>query len=131
MSALATEDYIAIQQLYARYNHAIDSGNGEAWASTFTPDGTFSSGPANPAGTEALSAFATAFAQRMKARHWINNLVIEPAEGGATGSCYLMLLRLAKEDKPTSMATTAIYHDTLTKAGGEWKFATRTVQGDV
>ena len=25
---LSVEDQLAIQQLYARYNHAIDSGNG-------------------------------------------------------------------------------------------------------
>ena len=130
MSQLSTEDHIAIQQLYARYNHAIDSGNGTAWAATFTPDGTFSSGNGDFAGTEALSQFATAFAQRLKARHWTNNLVVEPSEGGATGSCYLMLLRLGNAEKPTSMATTAIYHDTLTKSDGEWKFASRKVVGD-
>jgi len=38
---LSTQDYIDIEQLYATYNHAIDSGDGEAWAATFTPDGTF------------------------------------------------------------------------------------------
>ena len=130
MSALATEDYIAIQQLYARYNHAIDSGNGDAWAATFTPDGTFSSATGDFAGTQALSEFATGFGTRLKARHWINNLVIEPAADGATGSCYLMLLRLGNAEKPTSMMTTAIYRDNLTKASGEWKFAARKVHGD-
>ena len=38
---LATQDYIDIQQLYARYNIAIDTGDGEGWAATFTPDGVF------------------------------------------------------------------------------------------
>src|SRR6187401_1303144 len=39
--ALSTQDYIDIQQLYARYYTAIDSGKGEAWADTFVPDGVF------------------------------------------------------------------------------------------
>ena len=34
---LTTQDYIDIQQLYARYNMSIDTGDGEAWAGTFTP----------------------------------------------------------------------------------------------
>ena len=38
---LSTQDYNDIQQLYARYNLAIDTGNGEGWAATFTPDGVF------------------------------------------------------------------------------------------
>ena len=38
---LSTQDYIDIEQLYATYNHAIDAGDGEAWAGTFTADGTF------------------------------------------------------------------------------------------
>jgi hypothetical protein len=40
-AALSTQDYIDIQQLYARYYTAIDSGKGEAWADTFVPDGVF------------------------------------------------------------------------------------------
>jgi hypothetical protein len=130
MPTLATEDVLAIQQLYARYNHAIDAGKGDAWAACFTPDGTFTSATGAFSGTEALSGFGTAFAQRLKARHWTNNLVIEPAASGATGTCYLMLLRLGDAEKPTSILTTAIYRDTLTKAAGEWKFATRDVTGD-
>jgi SnoaL-like domain len=130
MGSLTVEDTLAIQQLYARYNHAIDSGKGEAWAATFTADGTFSSTAGNFAGTEQLAGFGTAFAQRLKARHWINNLVIDASEGGASGSCYLMLLRLGDGTNPTSILTTAIYRDSLVKSGGEWKFSARTVHGD-
>lgn len=130
MPTLSTEDILAIQQLYARYNHAIDAGKGDAWAACFTPDGTFTSASGNFAGTEQLASFGTAFAKRLKARHWTNNLVIEPAASGATGSCYLMLLRLGDAERPTSILTTAIYRDTLAKSAGEWKFTTRTVVGD-
>jgi uncharacterized protein (TIGR02246 family) len=79
-SALATEDMLAIQQLYARYNHAIDSGEAAGWAACFTADGTFTSGASGSyAGTEQLAAFAQGFASRMKARHWTNNLLLEAA----------------------------------------------------
>jgi hypothetical protein len=130
VTALSTEDQLAIQQLFARYIHAIDSGKGDAWAACFTSDGTFDSATGSFAGTQQLSEFGTAFAQRLKARHWITNLVIEPADNGAAGSCYLMLLRLAGDDKPTSILATAIYRDTLVKADGQWKFSARKVEGD-
>lgn len=128
MTQLSTDDITAITQLYARYNHAIDSGNGAGWAATFTPDGTFSSATGNFAGTDQLSAFATGFAQRIKARHWTNNLVIDAADGGATGSCYLMLLAL--QEGKANILTTAIYKDQLVKTDGGWKFTSRTVVGD-
>lgn len=130
MSTLATEDLLTIQQLYARYNHAIDSGNGAGWAACFTADGTFSSPTGNFAGTGQLTDFGNAFTQRLKARHWTNNLVVEADGDGAKGSCYLMLLRLGDGEKPTSILTTAIYKDQLVKQGGEWKFASRNVVGD-
>ena len=37
---LTTQDYIDIQQRM-RVNIAIDTGDGEGWAGTFTPDGVF------------------------------------------------------------------------------------------
>lgn len=130
MSTLETGDQLAIQQLYARYNHAIDSGNGPAWAACFTPDGTFASATGTFSGTEQLSSFATAFASRLKGRHWTNNLVIEAAEGGASGTCYLMLLRLGNQENPTGILTTGIYKDKLIHDGGDWKFTSREVVGD-
>lgn len=127
---LATEDLLAIQQLYARYNHAIDSGDGPGWAACFTGDGVFTSGMSGTVtGAEALSAFATGFAARLKARHWINNLVIEADGAGARGKCYLILLRL-KEGEPATMMATATYNDTLVKDDGNWTFASRTVVAD-
>lgn len=34
-------DFMQISQLFARYDFAIDNGDGEGWASVFTPDGVF------------------------------------------------------------------------------------------
>ncbi|MCC6959286.1 MAG: nuclear transport factor 2 family protein [Dehalococcoidia bacterium] len=129
---LSVEDQLAIQQLYARYNHAIDSGNGAGWAATFTPEGVFVSGSGTFSGTEQLTGFGTAFATRMKARHWTNNLVLEGDGTSATGACYLGLYRLTPgEQPPASLLVTAIYNDSLVKgADGEWRFTKRTVTSD-
>jgi hypothetical protein len=128
--SLSVEDQLAIQQLYARYNHAIDSGNAEAWADTFTGDGAFSSSASGDlAGREALVAFAKAFSSRLKARHWTNNLVVEPAANGASGTCYLIFLRLA-EGQPATIAATGLYRDELVNKGQGWRFARRSVVSD-
>jgi ketosteroid isomerase-like protein len=127
---LTTDDVLAIQQLYARYNHAIDSGDADGWAACFTPDGTFSSASGNFAGTQQLADFARAFASRLKARHWTNNLVIDGSGGEATGTCYLMLLRLVGEGQPPAILTTGIYRDAIVRHGGAWKFAARNVASD-
>lgn len=37
--ALPAADHLAIEQLYARYSHAVDRGDGDAWAACFTADG--------------------------------------------------------------------------------------------
>ena len=126
--ALSVEDQLAIQQLYARYNHTIDSGDGPGWAATFTPDGVFSGPTGSPTGTEQLSAFATA-PRQVTVRHWINNLVLEGDGEKAKGSCYLVLYRVAPgEQPPASILLTALYQDELAKgAEGAWRFAKRSV----
>lgn len=129
--SLSTEDQLAIQQLYARYNHAIDSGQGEAWAATFTPEGVFSSASGTFAGTAQLAGFGSGFAKQLKARHWTNNLLVDADGGGAKGSCYLILLRLTPGERPPAgIMATAIYNDELVKVGGDWRFSKRTVTTD-
>jgi len=129
--ALTIEDRLDIQELYARYNHAIDSGKGEAWAATFTSAGTFTSGGKTQSGAAELTAFGSAMAKNMKARHWVNNLVIDADGDGARGSCYLMLLRLTPgEQPPATSLVTAIYNDTLAKENGAWRFSSRSVAVD-
>ena len=130
--SLSIEDQLAIQQLYARYNHLIDSGQGDAWAATFTADGVFSSGASGTfTGTEQLAGFGNGFAKQLKARHWTNNLLVEESTGGAKGSCYLILLRLTPGERPPAgILVTAIYNDELRKVSGEWRFSGRAVTAD-
>jgi ketosteroid isomerase-like protein len=126
-AALSTQDYIDIQQLYARYNEAIDGGNAEAYADTFTPDGTFNTFK----GRQGLIDFIGQWTGRMNGgnrRHWNTNLVITPTPDGASGSVYLMLLDVSV--RPPVIATTAKYTDTLVKTPQGWRFKTRATRAD-
>src|SRR2546428_6419425 len=89
--SLAAQDYVEIQQLYARYNNAIDSGDAEGYAGTFAADGTFN----NLTGHDALVGFINEWRDKrngLQRRHWNTNLTITPTPDGASGSVYLMLV---------------------------------------
>jgi hypothetical protein len=122
--ALTPQDYLEIQQLYARYAQAIDSGerDGVAWAETFTPNGTF----VNTVGRDKLAAFAKDWHENRGGahiQHWNTNLIISPTADGARGSCYLMLID--REPTPASIRTVNRYEDTLVKTAQGWRFEKR------
>jgi len=124
---LSAQDYAEIQQLYARYNHAIDSGDAEAYAGTFTPDGVF----LNNTGREALMNFARGYAKNggTNRRHWNTNLVVTPTPEGANGSVYLFILDVTTN--PPSIGTTLKYEDVLVKTAQGWRFKKRITKPDV
>ena len=115
---LSAEDYIDIQQLYARYNHLIDSGDAEGYAALFTPDGSFNTNK----GHDALVAFIKN-RTGVNLRHWNTNLVITPSPDGVRGTVYLMFLNVA--ERPATVGNAGKYEDTLVKTPQGWRFQTR------
>lgn len=70
-----------ITDLFARYCHAVDKGDGEGWASLFVPDGCFeAAGIFRLDGTEQLRGMPGTFVARGggKGRHQITNIVLDP-----------------------------------------------------
>jgi hypothetical protein len=124
---LTAQDYVEIEQLYARYNHAIDDGDAEGWADTFTADGTFN----QFTGREALVGFIHAWREKRNGanrRHWNSNLMITPSAEGASGKVMLMLVDISTT--PPSIASMGRYTDVLVKTPGGWRFKNRQVRGD-
>ncbi len=124
---LSTQDFLEIEQLYAKYNHAIDGGDGEAWADTFTPDGVFNT---RFTGREALIGFIKTWKERGGAtrRHWNSNLHIVGTAEGAKGAVYLMLWDVGV--RPAAIVSTGMYDDVLVKTANGWRFKSRVVKGD-
>ena len=124
---LTAQDFVDIQQLYARYNWTLDAGDAEGYASTFTPDGVFN----NNVGHDAIVKFANTFHAGLGAHvhHWNTNLMIVPTAEGASGAVYLVLVDFAT--KPASIATSATYADELVKTAQGWRFKKRATKGDV
>jgi hypothetical protein len=123
---LTPEARFAIQDLYARYNHAIDFGDAAGWVACFTPDGFFSAGTATFVGSEQLSGFATDYNSRAQARHWTNNLILEETLDGVKGICYLMYLRPGGVEGGPGVVFTGVYRDELIKGKDGWKFSKRS-----
>jgi hypothetical protein len=127
---LSTDDYIAVQQLYARFNTALDTGQAQQFADTWTDDGEFIGGRGPGRGSDVRTpikgrAELVAMGQRagVGTRHFVANLVVTPTVDGARASCYLVLLNA--RNSPPSITETAIYEDTLVRTAQGWKFRKR------
>lgn len=127
--ALAAADHLAIEELYARYSHAVDQGDGPAWAACFTPDGVFSSFGRDHEGRAAIVALAESTRHRPPGRHWVSNIVIEPTDFGARGSAYLAWLHITKS--PVTFPTTGFYDDEVVRTSEGWLFRRRTFVSDL
>jgi SnoaL-like domain len=126
-SSLTADDYIEIQQLYARYNMSIDAGDAEAYAATFTPDGVFNTFN----GHDALVGFIHRWHDAMKGgnmRHWNTNLAIMGTPEGASGAVYLLLVDVSV--RPPAISSAAKYEDQLVKTPDGWRFKKRVTKGE-
>jgi hypothetical protein len=134
---LTPADYIEIQQLVARYAHAIDtcSNNGYDYADLYVPDGQYSNSRSKTKwiGRERLAEAAGGGKNGCKklqtenARsHTITNLVIDPAPEGATGKSYLVYpgVRGQHSDADHS-GHVGGYQDVYVKTPAGWRFKSR------
>ncbi len=128
---LSSEDHIAIQQLVARYNHAIDGGDGDTFASAFVEDGVLDAGVLVLEGQAALRSFAEGFPSSTRApRHVATNLLVDGDGDRAELRAYVQLWALDGDPPLQAVRASGTYHDTLVKEGGEWRFVRRTYVGD-
>ena len=121
-------DQLAIRDLTARYNFAIDEGRVEDWVATFVPDGTFASALLGAhTGPEGLTAFAQGYTAAFTGRHCTTDHIIEVDGDRATQRCYLVLIN---NDGGTRVSTTAIYEDELQRTPDGWRFVVRRIAPD-
>jgi hypothetical protein len=130
-TALTADDYIQIQRLYAINAQALDRGQGELFASTFTDDAVFVGGrvpgqePRAPIVGRTALARLGGFAGR---RHFTSNVMVTGDAREANGSSYLLVLNVSTN--PATLVETAIYDDQLVKTARGWKFKRRIVWRD-
>lgn len=120
---LTTQDYIDIEQNYARYYQTMDAGDLEGWADTFTDDGNFNGAVGRAALIESRRRFDLS-----KVRHLVSNLVITPTPEGAKGSIYVFVVD--RHEGPLKINSYSRYDDTLVKTSKGWRFKTKLRSSD-
>ena len=128
---LSLADRVEILELLGRYAHAIDSGDGEAYAGCFTDDGVIAlrSSGLHVEGRDALVVFAREdHARSGAARHLSNSPIIEGDGDRATMRVYLLRLNHDRsQHERRGLGPVGVYHDTLRRSGGRWRFERREV----
>jgi uncharacterized protein (TIGR02246 family) len=122
--SLSADDITEITQLYGRYAHAVDTGDGKAFAACFTPEGTLRLGDGDPlAGHDAIAEFATSMPTMVPGiRHSVSNIVLEGNGDEAAGAAYLLVYISGAE---ATIITTGRYRDELRREDGSWVFTNR------
>ena len=119
---LTAEDREEMIELVARYNHAIDSRDAEAWADTFTEDGRFYVPPNHDVrGREALIAFIGSFGPP-GGHHWTTNFLVDGDGNDATMLVESIFIR------GSDAGGRGRYVNTMKRVGGRWKFAERKAE---
>ena len=123
---LTTQDYIDIELLYARSNQAVDAGDGEAYAATYTEDGEFGGAVGREALVEMVRNVKQAYGPT---RHMNMSMVIKgTSPTSATVTSYLVLQNYGVT--PAIQAVTGEYEDLVVETPQGWLFKKRTVRTD-
>lgn len=125
---LTAEDKIAIAELAARYNHAVDHREADAWADLFTPDGRVEvNGGLLAESREGLRAYVeNARKLPAKRRHWTCNIMIDEGEAPDTARMRLYVTCYDMTDGTvTAPYMLGEYDDEVVRHEGRWKFRVR------
>ena len=122
--SLSAEDRLEIHELLARFAHALDEGDGEAFAATFTEDGTFWNGLKTVTGRAALLEMGAGGVPG-RSRHFNTDHLIEGDGDKANLKAYLLVTRGLGQEP-----IVATCNDDLVKVDGKWLFAYRRVTAD-
>ena len=132
--ALTNDDRVEIRDLISRYNKAIDTGDADGYANTFTPDGQFIGIVGTFNGRDELRAFAEAYsteeqyAEFYSAQHWVTNVVADGDADEATVFSHIQMVKPLPEGG--TILLVGHYDDIVRKVDGQWLFAQRIVVSD-
>ena len=133
---LTALDYLEIEQLVYRYGYALDTGadNGSGYADLYADDATFTGTNQGPSGRtyqgrERLAALARGGKRGPNfMSHWVTNVVIEPAPGGAIGKTYVGIFDIGNGGNGAKSRVDhgGLYNDVYVKTPQGWRFKSRS-----
>lgn len=133
---VSIEDRLAVQDLMARYAHYVDNGLGEAWASTFTPDGVLDFQGMPIRGHDELVAFAGQDLGFYPTHFVGNTLMVQVAADRIHARSMVIVAIRSKDatpvqahgvtiDAPTELLGVGIYDDEIVRTDRGWRFKLR------
>ena len=131
-----TADQLMIQDLMARYEWALDSGDAKAYAALFAEDGALAMPGGEQKGRSAIQKAIEDLVKSFSAsapggsppkiQHILSNLVIE--QHGATAETKSFWTEIWNPTgKAMGVRAAGHYEDRLVKRGGKWWFARRQI----
>ncbi|WP_419932015.1 nuclear transport factor 2 family protein [Candidatus Poriferisodalis sp.] len=134
---MTNDDRVEIRDLISRYNKAIDTGDADGYANTFTPDGQFIGIVGTFNGRDELRAFAAAYATEEQyadfasAQHWVTNVVVDAVEGDDERATVFSHLQMVKPSADGGrILLVGHYDDIVRRADDGWLFEQRIVVSD-
>jgi hypothetical protein len=127
------QDFVDINQLFARYDFTIDNGDAAGWAANFTADGVFRDPSWCAVGREQLAAVVASEKHAMGSDQRMHHVpTIGPINyldrNHATVHSTVMVVSEKGAGHPDGgIGVTGAYDDALTRDHGRWLFAYRLV----
>lgn len=115
-------DKIAIRELTATYNRAVDDGRVDDALQTFVPGGTLEIPGMGAMGDEGLRAL---FGSLQGNIHATTDAIVDVDGDRARQLCTLLVMVRAPEGGVVRLVTTGRYEDDLERTADGWKFVRR------
>ena len=123
------EDWIAINELLARYAHAFDAGDADAWLGCFTSSGVLTARGRSIEGHSALREHILKSAARPRHRHVVANVVIAFGEAPAKAEAASYTFYYEETGGAFVLQFAGSQQDELVKVDGAWQIASRRIEG--
>jgi len=124
---LSYEDRVEIEELLYKYSHYIDNRIGDAFASTFTPDGRLEFPGTVVQGYDQLVAFGSRPAVGKVRDHFVGDILLTQTAPGQVHarSMVIVILRSVRGTAPAKLEGIGIYDDQIVKTPQGWRFLSR------
>lgn len=132
VSQLSAEDRALIDDLMARYNRSIDTGDGDEFVSLYAENGAWVSPTEGTfEGRQAIAGWFNGFYShsdpRHNGQHRVSNLIFESVSDDHC-EVWCNWILVSSQNGDPQIAAMGNYIDVLVKEGGRWLFEKRTIQ---
>lgn len=132
---LSAEDRFAIQDLFARYSWALDTGDPDALAATFAPDARLVEevfeDPDIWEGHEGIKAMARHYMASPNfpgRQHHATMPLYEPTGPDSCRAKSFVFVTEVHGEPPMVLRFSGYYQDDLVRVGGQWLFKSRVIR---